>query len=349
MGVTPWYCTREQVKAAIDSVETARNNARIDRACASATEAIYGLCRRTFYPWIGTRYFEWPDAINPTDYRVWTDDLLAVTSLTAAGVTISASDYFLYPADAAMLKAPYRWVELDRASSTSWNSGDTSQRNIAITGTWGYTQETELAGTTTEALDDSETGVDVTNSAAIGVGDAILIDTEYMVVTGKSLITTGQTLQTPMTASAANTSCAVTDGTAYSVDEVITLDSERMVIEDVSGNTLVVRRAADGTVVAAHNGSTVYAPRTLTVVRGALGSTRATHLIAATVLRHVPPFLVSTLALGEAENVLLSEESGWARTPSEGVSARPASGVGLAALRERVEESYGLRTQHRAV
>jgi hypothetical protein len=47
-----------------------------------------------------------------------------------------------------------------------------------------------------------------------------------------------------------------------------------MLIDDIAGNTLIVKRGWDGTVLAAHTtGATIYAPRTLTVTRGALGTT----------------------------------------------------------------------------
>ena len=349
MGVTPWYCTREQVKAATETVETARNNARVDIACEAATEAVHQLCRRTFYPWIGTQYFDWPAPTDPSPYRVWTGDLLSVTTLVAGGTTISSGNYFLYPPNASRFSEPYRWIELDKADLPSWETGDTEQRNIAVTGTWGYTSDTVTAGATAEELDASETGVDISDSSLIGIGDVILVGAEYMVVTGRSLLTSSQTVQTPMTASSANTVCAVTTGSAFHAGEMITLDSERMMVEDVAGNTLIVRRAADGTALATHTGSTIYAPRTLTVVRGALGSTAAAHVTSSAITRHRVPSLVNRLAVAEAVNILLSEESGWARTPGEGVSARPASGAGLPDLRNAVLIRYGLQAQQGAV
>lgn len=340
MGVTPWYCTREEIKAAIDSAETARHNRRIDRACRAATDAVHSLTRRTFYPQVETRYFDYSSVM---DGRLYTGDVLHVTSIVMDGTSVPLADILLYPANASAERRPYLRIELDDSSASSWTQGDTDQHAIAVTGTWGFTEATDTAGATAEVLDDSESGIDITDSSSIGVGDLIKIDSEYMIVLGKSLLTTTQTLQTPMTASAANTSCAVTDGTKFFPDEVITLDSERMLVEEVAGNTLIVKRALDGSTLASHAVPTIYAPRTLTVERGALGSTAATHLTASPIGRHRPPPLVRMLAIGEALNALLSEESGWARTPGEGVSARPASGAGLGSLREQVEEQFGIR------
>ena len=56
----PWYATREQVKRALDSAETARNNAQVDRAIASASRTIEAQMHRRFYPWDGIRYFGYP-------------------------------------------------------------------------------------------------------------------------------------------------------------------------------------------------------------------------------------------------------------------------------------------------
>jgi hypothetical protein len=131
--------------------------------------------------------------------------------------------------------------------------------------------------------------------------------------------------------------------------ETIAVDSERMLVEDIAGNSLIVRRAYDGSTLAAHDGSTIYVPRTLTVERGACGSTAATHLLTATVSRYLVPGPVATLATAEALNILISDSSGWARNPGEGVSSRPASGVGLPQLRKQVEDGYASVTYRGAV
>lgn len=347
---TPWYTTRERVKEALDSGDSARNNKKVDRACRSATDSVDTLCGRYFWPHVGTFYFDWPSQASPTLHRLWVPDLISLTSLTSGGVAISASDYMLYPANAPARGEPYRWIEIDRSTLGTFEHGDTAQRNIVATGTWGYPASTEAAGTLAAAIVDTLAGgVAVSDSAAIGIGDLILVDTEYMIVLSKSLLTSGQTLQVAMTATASGTTCAVADGTAFAEGETITLDSERMLIEDIAGNNLIVRRAYDGSTLAAHDGSTIYVPRALVVERGACGSAAATHLVAATVSRYLFPGPVSTLATAEALNILLSDSSGWARNPGEGVSSRPASGVGLPQLRKQVEDAYASVTYRGAV
>lgn len=170
-----------------------------------------------------------------------------------------------------------------------------------------------------------------------------------MLVTGRSMLTTGQTLQTPLTASNANVTVAVTTGSAYSVDEVILLDSERMLIVDIAGNQLTVKRAWDGSVLAAHTGSTIFAPRTLTVTRGFLGTTPATHLSAAPIARHLVPALISGATIALALNQLLQEQAGYARTAGSGDHQRENTGRGVRAILKDASTTYGRKARIRGV
>jgi len=341
------YCTREDVKMSLDVKETARANAQIDRLIKAASRSIEGLTHRFFHPWTGTRYFDWPNDQYAKTGRLWLNqhELVSVTSLTTSGTAISASDYFLEPVNSG---PPYSHVDLDLSSSAAFDAGQTYQQSIAITGVFYRLDET-TAGSLAEALDSSETGVDITDSALIGVGDIIRVDSERMIVRGKSMLTTGQTLQTPVTASNADVTIAVTTGSAYSVDEIILLDSERMLIVDIAGNNLTVKRAWDGSVLASHTGSTIYALRTLNVIRGVLGTTAATHDTASAINKHQPPGLVNQLAIAETLTALQQEGSAYARVVGQGEGQREASGKGLADLREQVYTRYGRKVRMRAV
>ena len=341
------YCSREDVKASLDVKESARANAQIDRLIKAASRSIEGLTHRFFYPWTGTRYFDWPNDQYAKTGRLWLNqhELVSVSSLITSGTPISASDYFLEPMNSG---PPYSHVDLDLSSSAAYNAGQTYQQSVAITGVFYYLNEVS-AGLVAEALDISETGVDVMDSASVGVGHIIRVDNERMIVTGKSMLTTGQTLQTPVTASNADVTIAVTTGSAYSVDEIILLDSERMLIVDIAGNNLTVKRAWDGSVLAAHAGSTIYALRTLNVIRGALGTTAATHSTSAPISKHVPPGLVEQLAIAETLTALQQEGSAYARVVGSGEGQREASGKGLEDLRDQVYTRYGRKIRMRAV
>ncbi|MGJ5831426.1 hypothetical protein [Streptomyces ossamyceticus] len=352
MTTTPWLASREEVKAELDVRETARSNARIDRALADATEAVHGLCHRVFYPVLATRYFDWPGPQYARPWRLWLDanELISVTSLTSGGVTIPASDYFLEP---NTYGPPYNRIEVDLDSSAAFGGGDTHQRNIGITGVWaGCPLVESQTGATVEALDASETGIDVdaATSAAVGVGNLLRIDTERVIVTSRSNLDTGQTLGgSGLTNQNSAVTVTVQSGAAFAAGESILIDGERMRVDEVAGNTLVVTRAWDGSTIAAHSvGATIYAPRTLTVTRGALGTTAATHLTSATVYLWEPPGPVRQLCVGEAVTSLLQGRSGYARTAGSGEYERETTGRGLKDLRERVYVSHGRKARTRA-
>jgi hypothetical protein len=155
-----------------------------------------------------------------------------------------------------------------------------------------------------------------------------------------------------MTSAAAN-DVSITMSTttnAPAVDEVILIDSERMLVVDVAGTVLTVKRAWDGSVLATHaNPSDIYAPRTLTVVRGDLGTTAATHSTALTIYRHLVPGLVRDLAIAEAMSTLLQEGSGYARTAGSGENEREVSGRGVKGLRDDVYWAFGRKARKSAI
>lgn len=348
----PFYVTREEVKAELDVRETARSNARVDRAIEAACETVEGCLHRIFYPELDTRSFPYPGPQYARPWRLWLDanEVISVTSLSSGGTTIASTDYFLEPNEYG---PPYNRVEIDLDSSAAFGGGDTHQRNITITGLFGHSNNETTLGATTEALDASETGVDVdaATSAEVGVGSLLRIDSERLIVTSRANLDTGQTLGgSGLTNQNNAVTVAVQSGAAFAAGESILIDSERMLIEDVAGNNLTVRRAWDGSTIAAHSvGATIYAPRTLTVTRGALGTTAATHLTAATVYRWDPPAAVRQLTLAEAVNDLLQGRAGYARTAGAGENEREMTGRGLDALRKRVYVSHGRKARIRGV
>lgn len=345
MGI--WYITRESVKRALDSAETARNDGMVDRAIDAATRSIWGLTHRVFYPTVATRSFPWPDPNRSRSYRLWlNDDLISVTALTSGGTTIAPADFFLEPGNDG---PPYTAIEVNLGGSAAFEASATHQRAISVAGVWGASADEVAAGALAEALDDSETAIDVTDAGVVGVGDVLRVDSERMIVTGRSMLTTAQTVQTPLTASTADVLVAVTDGTAYHVDEVLLLDAERVLVVDVAGNNLVVKRAWDGSTLAAHTGSTIYAARTLTVTRGALGTTAATHLTAAPLVRNEAPGLIRQLAMAETLNSLQQEGSGYASMVSSGEGVREQTGGGLGDLREAAYRAYGRKARSAAI
>lgn len=352
--IRPCYITREAVKTSLDIAETSRTNPQIDREIEAAANDIDNMCRRVFYPRTAARTFDYPDlnGDQPTSWRYWLDehDLIAVTAMTSGGTTITPTEYLLRPDDGP----PYTRVELSLATDAAFGGGSTWQRDLTITGLWGWTNTQAPAGALAEALDDTETTIDVTDSTTVGVGDLITVDTERMIVTGKSMLTTGQTVGgTGLTASMAGQTLTVATGTAYTEGETLLIDAEKLRVDEIAGNTLVVKRAVDGSTLAAHSvGATIYAPRTLTVVRGATGTTAATHTTSTAITRWVPPADLSSLNLAAAVSTLLQQRAGYTGGKTgggEGKQARTDYGADLPSLRRTVLAAYGRTVRHLAV
>jgi len=352
---TPCYCSREDLKSALDIKQTARNDVQIDRAIEAASRAIDGVMKRVFYPTNATLSWDWPNFQYAYPWRIWFDqsDIADVTVnvpvVTSGGHVISNANIFWgHP----QYSPPFTYMELNRSTSESFGRGNTPQRDVSITATYGFNIDTAPGGALAAAVTTAAgTSLTVTDGSVVGVGNSIKVDSERMIVTGRANVTTGQTQQGTGvgTVSVGDNLLTVTDGTKFFVNEVITLDSERMFILDVTGNNLTVKRAWDGTVLAAHTGAAVFASRLLTVLRGAQGTPAATHLISAPVSVHTPPSLIRQLAIGEASVELTLEQGAYATSLGSGPRKDTGIGSGLGALRAQTVTLYGRKARRRTV
>jgi hypothetical protein len=346
----PTYVTREDVALALDLNESAAAYDRVDRAIESATEDVRGTLRREFSPYLATKRFGWPDAAYRTPWRLWLDDaeVIEVTAFTAGNVTLDTADLFLEPANSG---PPYWSIETSLATSASFQAGDTRQRALAVTGLFGFRDDEEpvgeLAGTL--AADINATASVTWSTPKVGVGSLLRIGSERVLVTDRSMVSTGQTLQSPLAASTSATAVSVVDGAAFGAGQVILLDGERMRVTAVAGNTLVVKRSVDGSAIASHTGSTIYSLTGVTLSRAAQGSTLAAHSSGTTIYRHLVPSLVRDLALAYALNQFLQEGAGYARMVGAGENATEASGRGLRALEADALLRYGRQLLYGAV
>lgn len=347
-----FYATREDLKQALDVSGTARTNAQIDREIQGASRSIEGLVHRYFYPWSGVQTFDWPDHQYAAPWRMWLDrrELLSVTSVVAAGVNITGS-IMLRPDDAPMRGEPYSKMEIDLSSTDFFNSGATFQRAIVVTGVFGYTAAENPGGTmTTVFTDTTGTSGTCSDSSLVGVGSLIRVDSERMIVTGRTMASTGQTITPSLTTQGSNNVFAVSSGAAFDIGETIMVDGEKMSIQEIAGNTLTVQRPWDGSTLAAHTGgTTIYAPRQLTLARGQLGTTAATHSANTPINVHAVPTLIRDLCIAEAMNKLWQERRSYAQATrrSESSVAEPRDvSTGLDDLRKQVIARYArLRTR----
>jgi hypothetical protein len=348
---------------ALDYKETSRSHGQVDRALESASDDVEGLTHRRFYPQVATRSFDWPDLNRSRSWRLWlgANELVSVATLTSGGVVIPPSAYFARRSD-NLEEPPYTHIEISLDSSATFGGGVTTQRDISVAGVFGYTAAERTAGALAGALNSSQATVDVTDSAAIGVGHLIRVETERMLVTDRGMLDTGQNLAGNLTASMAEVTVPVANGTAYGIDEVILIDAERMLIVDIAGNNLIVKRQWDGSTLAAHTtGADVYASRRLTVERAAQGTTAASHGSGTAIARHTPPGLIRDLCVAEALDQMLQEPAGYARagsvqdnshnsiSVSNIRSSKYQLGLGIDGLRDRAYAAFGRKARIGAV
>ena len=339
MGVK--YATRESILEALDIKLSSRSTKRIDRNLESTSRKIDDLLRRKYYPQIGTRYFEYPSHFNYEAYRLWLrqNEVLSITTLTSGGVEIPSTDYFLEPSDSG---PPYESIEIDRSSDSIFQAGDTPQRSISIEGIFGANNSEELVATTSGVIASSHLYLTFGDASELGVGDTVHIEDEYLFLTERYFVDSTQNIQADLANSKAETTVAVTDGSTFFIGERVLVNAERMLIVDVVGNNLVVRRAWDGTVLGSHtNGDDLYVDRQFRVSRGELGTIAASHADGLNVYKLVFPGPIRSLCIAETLDLFAQEESGYARTIGEGEGAQEHAGKGLNALRKEVKREYG--------
>lgn len=334
------YCTREQVQAALDQAESVRLNRRIDEAVRAGRRAVEAYLHRRFYPITGTRYppARWVDGrilwLNHQDYEI-----ISLSSLTIAGTALVAGvDYFLAP---DLTGPPYTSIRLFAGAAQAWPVDD--ERGLALVGQFGASGAGEAVGTLAANISSSSaTTMTVSDSSLVGVCDLLLLGAERLVVVEKDLVDTTATVAGAVDADMADTSIPVSSGALVKKGETILVGAERMYVEQIAGNTLIVRRAEQGSTLAAHaSPDIVYAPRLCTVRRGAAGTTAGTHTAGAALTRNRAPSVVAEASLAYALNYLEQAKSAYARTVGEGDSAREAGGRGVKAALEDAYVAFG--------
>jgi len=373
----PCYCSREDVKRALDLELTGPDDARVDRAITSVSETIEGHMHRFYYPLDATQYLDWPNWQYAYPWTFWFDqpgghDLWVMTQMQSpSGTTIPLWQIFLEPVNRKP-GWPFTRMELDRSTTAAWGAGPTPQHSIWVTGTWGW-YNPQPAGTITAGIGTTDATIAVSDGSQAGAGDLLILEAgtgslpspslagtasalapltgERVLVTGKSASATGLTQSGSgcSTVSAADNQLSTTGSGSLNSGEVLLLDAEQMLVMGVVSGVATVKRAWNGTVLAAHSGATVNAYRTLSVLRGQLGTAAASHAQNAAVSKHYPPALIRDLAIAESLNRVLQETAGYARTVGGADAAMPAPGAGLADLWDEAETVFGRKGRVRAI
>lgn len=154
-----------------------------------ASNEVMEAMKRVPHPYVDTRSYDYGGGFMPD---IWTinfdEDLLELTTLTNGDSnTISGSNYALRGANSF----PKWRVQLKSGGAVSFTYPTTGvEEAVSVAGIWGYVPHYPIAWkvltTTAEALDDSETGVDLTGSSLIEVGHYLKVDSEQMLVTAIS-------------------------------------------------------------------------------------------------------------------------------------------------------------------
>ena len=342
-----WYVGRSAAKRAV-GIDGSDRNTVIDSHIEAASREIDALTNRRFIPESKLRNFAWPQRNGRRVYVVYLDeDLLSVDSngLTKEGddaTVIATADFFLEPQG---IGPPYHRIEIDLASTAFFSAKDTHQRQIRVTGSWGFSDDTKAAGTVRDSggINASVTSLLVSDGSLVDVGDTLLIGTEQLLVTEQASAAeeNADLLDGALTVDKSEVSVTVDNGGRYNVNEMILVDSERMLIESISVNVLTVKRAYDGSVLALHaNDAPVSVFRTLTVTRGENGTTAATHALAVAITKYAPPSDIVALCKALAIGYYEAEKGGWTGTVGSGEGTVRVSQSGLNKLRDRVERRY---------
>ena len=376
------YTSRAEMQRAVQFQDGIDQDAAADRAIESAADNIDAQLHRRFYPIDTVRYFDWPNQggsgggqyANP--WRLWLDqwDCVVLTSLTTGGQSIALNQAFLEPVNKEEWE-PFEYIELDRSTSAAFGGNSvTPQHSIVAIGTWGYGADADQVATLAANVLTADTTITVSDGSQAGPGNLLVLGYgrgaapfpsalgyagavqpytgERVLITDVAFADTGlaQSGAGCSTASTSDQALTTTGTGALNKGEVILLDQEQMLVEQIVAGKATVRRAWNGTTLAAH-GSTpeVYALRQYSVLRAQLGTTATSYSSGAAVFRHRIPPLVRDLSIGEAVNQVLQEGTGYARTVGTGDAAYPAPGQDLASKWDEAMTAHGRKARQRAV
>jgi hypothetical protein len=352
MAMGAWYTTRRRFMRAADIKGVAYAADEADAIIEASSRDVDRLIRRGdatrpgLAPWYGTRLFDWPAPNNDGNFRFWLGQhkLISKTAVTSGGVTIT-NDVLLWPPQSG---PPYHAIDIDRSTDSVLTIGDgVGQQSLSVTGLWGHTDIEKTLSTWTLGGDINASVTSATLNAPVDVGSIVRIGTERLIVTEQAWASSGQT--GTLTSSVSAQSLAVSNGAAFFPGETLLIESERVIVQDIAGNTLTVKRAVDGTTLAAHAGATVYYLRTCTVERGALGSTAAAHSSGAQLYVWQPPALAEQLTTAYGLDTREQVRSAYARTIGTDENQRNAGRGGVKSLEARVEEAFGRPVRMAAV
>lgn len=328
-GLPVAYCTRRTVQNMSGFQATSiRRRQEIFREIQAASRRIEAQCHRYFYPNLTTEKFDWPGHQYETSWRIWLDEreLAAVpTQVLSAGVDITDSVLPRPPEG-----PPYLALEINLATQAAFNSGQTYQDAIEITGSFGYTSTEVAAGSLSLDIGSTDLVVQCGDGALLDAGSTLRIDEERMLVTGTRFTATGATLSGDLAANNGAILVPVNDTSLVNYGETLLIDGERLWVSEITDQLICKRAEADSVLAAHSSGASIFAERGLTVTRGALGTTAASHTADAPIYELDVPSAIQSWCKAEVVAAMLAERTGFAAGASSsmgggGTSGNPAS------------------------
>lgn len=221
--------------------------------------------------------------------------LIAITSISNDGTTLSAADYILRPELRFWANGPYTEIHVD-PDATNLSYWCEELASVIIAGRWGMYEETEDTTTTVQdnPQTNSQTTLVVANAAKVSLGDLLKVESEQQLVTGRGALSSATTLAAACAIT--DDSLTLTNGALVNVGEILRIDVEQMYVRDINSNTAYITRGYNGTTRAAHsNGATVQVYRTFNIKRGVNGTTAAQHAQTTAISRYKTPEDINTL------------------------------------------------------
>jgi len=222
--LTTMEAVREQLGA--DALTDADDDTLIWQFISAASAMVHQFCRRSFVPYVQTRYYDAQEPMIDGDLLRLDEDLLEATTVTNGdSTTVSTSDYVLRNRNIY----PYWGIKLKESSSLTWTySGSDYEDAISIAGIWGFHESYGTAWVDTGDTVQDASGINA-SVQTITVTDANGKDGRYR--------------------------------TRFEVGKLLKIDDEfiKVVAVDTGAETLTVLRGALGSTAATHaNGATIY-------------------------------------------------------------------------------------------
>jgi len=174
-----WYCTVDDVATEARATIRDLSESRLRKAIGRSSQWIDQRIGQ-FVPLTSVRTFDG----NGLD-RLILPPILAITTLTNDGDTITSTQYYLEPVNRHWENGPFSAVMVD-PDATELSVWTRERSSVVITGRWGLYECSETTGQVVgndTQISSSDTSLEVADVNRIPVGTILLIESEQLLVT----------------------------------------------------------------------------------------------------------------------------------------------------------------------